>query len=304
MRARHFWANGLLLAAEITWVGATFFVATTPTIAWAAPAPSEDVAEVRRLYEEGKARYETLDYEGAIESWTQAYAQVPGDAANREIKNNLAYNIASAREKAFELDGDVGHLRRAKGLLEKYVEDYKTMYEPTPETRAEVKKVNERIAQLDAKIRTAEGTAPATSAAPVVSTQSDVPAPTPPTDARARKVAIRDLLRNDPELAPRYRSAKGMVIGGSVLLSVGAVVAFTGLGVIGLSTEADASSRLRTGGIVTMVFGGGMVAGGAVLLGLGLKKRKAVLFDADKQVTMVPWYDGRSLAGAAVSWRF
>ncbi|MCA9707381.1 MAG: hypothetical protein KDK70_16120, partial [Myxococcales bacterium] len=151
--------RSLALALSLSLALPTGLCVCPPTAqaAWApAPEPAEDPAvdEARKLYDEGKARFDTFDYEGAVQLWTQAYAKLPEDAAG--IRNSMVYNIATAQEKAFELDSDVQHLRQAQMLLESYIDNFKALYPRNPETKAEVDKAEDRIASLKERIADAE----------------------------------------------------------------------------------------------------------------------------------------------------
>jgi hypothetical protein len=219
--------------------------------------------EVKQLYEEGKAKFDTYDYKGAVELWTKAYAKLPATEESREIRNNLAYNIATAQEKSFDLDGDVTHLRQARALLVKYVDEYKTIYRPTPEGRAEVKRVQERIADLDKRIAGAEGTG---TGQPQPTGQVTPPPQGPP------KPSYVEILKSDPELSNQYRKGRGMIIGGSVMLAGGGLFMLTAVA-IG-TTVGDSGGFTATPAIAVGVVGIGLAVGGAVLLGLGVPKRK------------------------------
>src|SRR5690606_20838894 len=100
----------------------------------------------------------------------------------REIKAVLLYNIAMAHQHAYGQDQDRTHVRQSIALLEKYLDEYKHLYEATDERRQHVAEVETNLAEL----RGQAGPAPvyARPVAPVV-----VPA----------KVRVRALLREDPE---------------------------------------------------------------------------------------------------------
>src|SRR5262245_12089400 len=87
-----------------------------------ATAPTSDPAidHARALYKEGEARFATADYLKAIELWTEAFTSVPDTSDAAYIKGVLIYNLATAHEKAFEITGDISHLRQAKVLMESY----------------------------------------------------------------------------------------------------------------------------------------------------------------------------------------
>lgn len=280
---------------------ATALAASTgaPATAWAGPAPAAapsqaQMDEVKQLYQEGKARYETLDYEGAIERWTSAYAKVPASEANAGIRNNLVYNIATAQEKAHELDGDVTHLKQARGLLLRYLEDHKKLYGEGEAAKAEIDKVEARIASLDAKI---SGVA----LAPPEPTAAEGPAAQPEDPKVTEKKAIDAAIRADPVLYKRYKSGKAMIISGSVLMGVGLVL----LGAAGViaadetltESEASSASGLSFGlGVATLVTG-------IVLVPIGAKRFKASRREAKGRLGFAPMLHPR-MAGASMHLTF
>lgn len=307
MRRLHPW----LRLGSVFWVLA-FVVSSfgpVPSVARASAAPAflrlqrsseppaegeadQTLDEARSLYQKGKAKFETYDYEGAIEDWTEAYATLDETPRNREIRNNLVYNIALAQEKAFDLDGDVAHLRQAKALLEKYLSEYETLYKDAPDGDAEIEKVRTRIAEIDARIAEQAG-----AEAPTEPTeQPAVPAVPPPADsvnANAKKINL--LLKTDPDIAPRYKSGRGMRGGGIAMVVVGGVASFAWFGV----RNPDA----RIGAAVVGSIGLGLVAGGIPLIIFGHRKRRSAIEDAYRRVGVTPTAS-RHGGGFSISGRF
>ena len=144
--------RGLALGLSLALAAPAGVVMAPVTAHAAAMAPAEDaaLAESRALYDEGKARFDTFDYEGAVDLWTKAYAKLPED--NAGVRNAMVYNIATAQEKAYDVDKDLQHLRQAVLLLQSYIKNYKAIYKRTPETEAEVQKAENRIAALQERI--------------------------------------------------------------------------------------------------------------------------------------------------------
>jgi hypothetical protein len=250
--------------------------------------PSE---EARRLYDEGRARFETLDYRGAIDLWTQAYAMVPSTDDNHVIRTNLVYNIAAAQEKWFDLDGDVTHLRQARGLLERYLDGYKKVHAPTPAARAEVEQVNKRLSQIDARIQASQAVPGAGTPAPATA-----PVPAPVVDprveerqrAREEKIEARRLLSEDPEIAPLYRSGRGMLSGGIALLVVGGISTLVGAGfaVSDFGVSDAAVRRNHVVGYSLLALGVGMLGGGAALVGIGATRKKKAQRQAQEKASL------------------
>lgn len=119
-------------------------------------APASDVETIERLYDEGRALYETADYDGAIAKWTEAYAMVGDSAESAEIRSTLIYNLASAHEAAFDIDGDLTHLTKSKVLLERFDQSIDELYAGEA-IAIERQRVVERLAGIDAKLAAARG---------------------------------------------------------------------------------------------------------------------------------------------------
>jgi hypothetical protein len=275
--------------------GAAAPAASSEPTAAAGDAKPVDMDEVKRIYAEGKAKYDTHDYKGAIDAWTEALSLLPPVTENREIRNDLVYNIATAQERAYDIDKDAAHLRSARALLVDFVDEYKRLYTPTDEARAEVTRVKERIAKLDQRIADAEKGQPVAN-----------PHGTTNVEAKRKAAALQQVFADDPELARQYKSGRGMIIGGAVAL---------GVGVLSLLVCAAAISEARDGGSnrgvdrgIAFAFGSVGVAGvvaGSVLLGIGVPKRKKALETARSRVVLAPTLGpGTGLAGLGLVGRF
>lgn len=276
------------------------------TPATAAETEDPAMAESRRLYERGKARFDTFDYAGAVDLWTQAYAKLPADEAS--VRNSMVYNIATAQEKAFEIDENVGHLRQAVKLLETYIANYKALYPANEETRAEVEKAENRIATLEERIEQAE--------------RGKV-RPPPPVEGEASGTVIGwnatpapepdpELLARNQQLAREERKTDRMLIASYVTLSLGGLFTLAGVAtVVGTQagddseTGADDAARRNDaalgGGYGILVLGLAGVVAGFTLLGVGLDRRKKARNGV--LVGATPTF-GRGFAGASVRVRF
>lgn len=251
----------------------------------AVTAPDEDpaLAESRALYDEGKAKFDTFDYEGAADLWTKAYAKLPESETG--VRNAMVYNIATAQEKAYELDKDVQHLRQAVLLLEQYVKTYKVMFSKTPETKAEVDKAEGRIAQLKERIGRAErgedATPPPTEGTPGTPTQPGLQTNdgivwssghNPPAD--------QDLMAKNRRLAAEDEKTDHMLIASYVTLSVGGVFLLGGIGAVyggsrlRSDTNPDGGAGARGAGYGSLAFGLAGVVTGVTLMVLGFERRK------------------------------
>ncbi len=279
-------------------------------------APAEDPAlvESRELYDEGKAKFDTFDYNGAVDLWTKAYAKLPESEAG--VRNAMVYNIATAQEKAYELDKDVQHLRQAVLLLEQYIKTYKTMYAKTPATKAEVDKAEGRIASLKERIARAERGEDATPP-PAEGTPGTTGTPGTPTSSGLNDGIVwntghhpppdQDLVAKNRRLAAEDEKTDHMLIGSDVAQSLGGLLLLGGAGAtIGgsqLRTEEDPSrgAGARGAGYGSLALGLAGVVTGVTLMVIGFERRKKA-----RQGTLVAGTPvvAPGFAGASVRLRF
>ncbi len=264
---------------------------TEPDAAPAAAAPADAAAlrDAEALYKRGRASFETANYLEAIELWEEAYGMVADVPENAAIKAALIFNIAAAQEKAYDIDTNLTHLRQAEVLMETYARSVPSLYGDEAEAEAELEKIEARLAELRQRIEEAESAVP----------QTD-PAPDP------ADTVIEPTFEPDPR-------AKPLIIAGAVTAGLGVV----GLGLMagGLAMGSSANElgqdvsledrraqfdRGRTGNTLAYVggaAGGVLLVTGAVLLGIGLKKRST------GTMAVAPW-GGRGTAGVSVAGRF
>lgn len=154
----------------------------------------------RALFERGLASYEDGDYGSAATHWQSAYALMASDPALAKARRVLAFDLGQAHMRAYDVDGDRSRLGEARPLLEDYVawvdRPGHTMSDDEREDRA-------RAEEMLARITILEGAPP--------SPQSVAPA-TPRPDAPLRA----------PE---RHRNGTGLIIGGSVSLTLAVALA-------------------------------------------------------------------------------
>ncbi|MGH1348292.1 MAG: hypothetical protein ACRBN8_42445 [Nannocystales bacterium] len=270
-------------------------VSLAPTVVNAAPPAADEeaqLAEAREMFERGRSKYDTFDYEGAIDVWQQAMAKVPENQAG--VRNAMVYNIALAREKAFDVDKDVAHLRQAVLLLEQWVGSYKAMFKKTPETEAEVGKAQKRIQELNARIKrieagedTTTGVVATDQTDPGTSIEFDTGYTPPPEVMREQKKAKAN------------NRAEGMIAIGWTVGGIGALVLLSGTAAT-IGTASTAEKNGLGASIGTAVFGAAMVVTGGVLLGKGYKQKKA---NEQGQYSVAPYFN-RHGGGAAFSMRF
>lgn len=260
--------------------------------------PSDDpVEQAQKLFDEGATKFETADYIGAIELWTEAFGLVPNAPENAPVKAKLIANIAAAQERAYVVDKQVSHLNQAKILIERYRGVLDDIYLDELEREKELAWVSERLTKIDAELKVVAEREAAKQAAEQAAAEraaAEQPAPRPP--------------------------GRGLVIGGSVLAGVGAAglgVMVSGM-VIGSSnddisdlpstdlvTRADRFRMGRLGNALAIAggVGGGLLLGvGVALLVVGLKKNRAEGQDTAK-LTVVPTFDATQV-GVGLLGRF
>jgi hypothetical protein len=253
-----------------------------PGLAAAAPtatpaAQADPLADAQQLYERGRVKFETADYAAAILLWTEAYASLPETAESSQIKALLIYNIATAREKQYDVSRDPTELRQAAILLQSFERSIPALYGEGAEAEAEHAKVKARLDTVQQRLAEheaaqAQGRDPADEGEPVE--------PQPSLGATTTD-------------EPQPSGGRGLVIGGAVAASLG--VGGLGLMAAGLGMGARANDlsglapddidgrraqfdRGRTGNALAIaggVAGGALLVTGAVLLGLGLTRRRA-----------------------------
>ena len=226
---------------------------------------ADPLQEARSLYKQGKAQYETFDYAGAIETWTAAYALVPEDSL--QVKIEISYNLASAHEQAYALDGDRQHLQQAKLLLESYAETYALMDVDLTERDAAIARANQRIEDLDAKL---------------ANTTQATDSEQPPATSGPTKMSKENRI-----LLEKQRSTERLLLGSYAVGSVGLLVLLSGLATWGLGSatatttdiitdEEETDYSTRNAGIAVTVLGLAMTGAGVGMLVVALKRRKEV----------------------------
>ena len=218
----------------------------------------------RELYELGHARFETFDYEGAVQMWTEAYAEVPTQAD--WIRNRMVYNIATAQQRAYDVDRDIGHLRQAVLLLEHYATDYERLHDDGPETQAELDKAHTRIEELTGRIERASRD---DEAAAIESSPERL-------DGIVWRPSSQPLdpaqLERNRRLSSADRKTDRMLVASTVTLSLGGVLTLVGAGTVAGTQGGDAGAR--GAGYGTLGLGLAGLTTGVTLLAVGLKRRR------------------------------
>jgi hypothetical protein len=101
----------------------TVLVATWLLVAPAAGQdPEADLIAAGELFQEGVARYDAADFNGSIEVWMRALGKV-ASVEDFQVRGLLLFNIGRAHVRAYDIDRDVTHLRQAKTILTRFVEE-------------------------------------------------------------------------------------------------------------------------------------------------------------------------------------
>lgn len=269
----------------------------SPTLVVAAPAEDAGsaTAEAEAIFRRGQAKYETADYNGAIELWTEAYALVDSTPQNASIKALLIFNLAQAHTKAYELDEDPIHLKQAKRLLSSYRDNLELLYEDREALEAEYERVDEEIAEIDAKLAKLEEPEPA-------------PRPEPPPPQVEAPV--------DDQPPVPGKSGTPLIAAGGALVGLGVAAGVVGIvgGVLGsgandisdldpddLVAREDRFARGRSANVLLVVgaVGAGLLLPtGAALIGVGVKRNKRL--DTAK-LRLSPSFAGSWGAGGGLS---
>ena len=283
-------------------------------------APGEDadanLTEAQRLYKLGEARYELFDFPAAIEFWTEAYGLLP-EGENARVRNVLVRNLSVAHMKAFEVDEDVKHLKTAKMLLERYIQELTTYYSGEADTAGEIDEANKTLAEINAKLDEIEK---AEAAAAATTTPDPGPGPGPaPTTGEA------PITTSDPGPPPGPEVDDEMMHKGRVMTIVGGAMLGVAAAGGGLATfgaikgsqandqaeTVDATERPgvlndgRTGNVLAYVGAGIGAVGlavGIAMIAVGSKKKKEAQ-SAALRPTITPTFN-RSGAGASLSLEF
>lgn len=281
-------------------ISASLICTVVPTPAHAgnnefAPEAQEDPAltEARKLYDEGKDKFETGEFEAALSLWKRAFAILPDGEETRTMRHALVYNIAEAHSRAYEISRNPTHLRTAKVLLEDYRADHRALYGDEPEAVKERAAAEDRIAELDKKIAASEAAgevgSPLNDGGTV--TPPPGPGPTPPPQQPPTKPLSptqqweRDI-KADPTLGPMWEKGGKQVGSGAVLVGIGGVFALVGAVFIvygGYLRSTPDEGFIEWNGTGSFVAGGAfavtglaMMIPGAIVLASGVQKRNEV----------------------------
>lgn len=157
---------------------------------------AEQEAQVRSLYNHGATLFETADYDGAIEAFTQALKIANTYGADPQVRGALLYNIGKSRMKAYEVSRDASELRQALAIYTRFVDDAKAgagyTEKDVADAEVEIASIRAKLAEIDAATRATPSPQPAKteSTTPPVKTSSTPPAEADTDGARPRKIAL------------------------------------------------------------------------------------------------------------------
>lgn len=299
----------------------------------AAPSRADKKAldEASELYKQGKIKFEMAEYTAAIDLWKEAYGKLPEGDESRAIKNDLVYNISEAQVRAYEIDRDPTHLRKARVLLADYLRNHEALYGTGDEAVQERAAAKDRLDEVDAMLENAPDGGPAATGTTDAGAEgsegtgeAEPEKELSPDEKRAReeeaaKKARLEEIQNDPELrkqdkANQKRIVTGAVLGGiGLTLAVGAYFTLSYYGttlnptvdpLTGLQTDANPSTGALVAGIVLGTAGLGLLGAGAGLFGTGMKARKQLRTPTSRAQAFVSPWAGRGSGGATVLVRF
>lgn len=220
-------------------------LALAPVAPVHAQAPAEDPAEdsgedtpagpdpqllenTGELFMAGQGKFDTSDFEGAIELWTAAYNLLPNEPAYAPIRATLLISLANAQVEAYAIDKDAGHLRTADDLFTRYLDSL------DPEDEENRAAVEAEQAKIRPTLEQAE------------KDEQEREAQAHEREAAAREEVARSAAQEreqksdlaDTQSAKRFRA---MRVTGGALMGVGGV--FVGLMFAGMGLGAAADNR-------------------------------------------------------------
>lgn len=265
--------------------------------------PQPDLSEAERLFREGKTKYDSADYEGAITSFTQALGEATAKGSKEfQVRGLLLYNIGKAHIKAYDIDHDIEHLRQARAIYKRFIKeaDVEAMFEKfsaqdVADARQELRMLEMRIGGLESE---AKGIEPVPSTPPVVAPIVDQQEVT-----KARNLGIGLTVSGSAVIA----AGVGVLVAGSQLAPSAetSVAKLDDLGVpadhpsrVEGETFIDAETRR---GRTIMAVGGSLAAVGAVGIGMGIaslvKSKRLKEGRVQPSVALTPGYAGIVLRG-------
>jgi hypothetical protein len=251
----------------------------------------EAAPSVEDLYTQGQEKFDASDYGGAGDLWAEAVRALPENPDNSATRQTIMNLALDAYIRAYRNDEDRSHIDKAKTLLDEY----------EAALEASGAALGSEIASEKAKIEDILGELAA----------AEQPDPEPELEPDPEPDGNDEVFVNE-------KPGQGLVIGGAVMLGVGAA----GLGLMvgglvgggnaqksfeasmpGSVERADIEKRGKTMNILAItggVVGGVFLGAGVALLIIGLKKNKEARLN---NVMLLPEV-GPEYAGFGLSGRF
>ncbi len=125
----------------------------TPSLALAGPGANEDA---KTLYDKASAKYSAADYKGAVEYFTAALEKATQEDLSYRVRGALLFNLAKSHVKAYEeLDRDISHLRSARSIYKRYLDEAPASdgdYQDTAEAKSELARVETMLEEAEKKL--------------------------------------------------------------------------------------------------------------------------------------------------------
>jgi hypothetical protein len=281
-----------------------------PSIAVAAPSelPGEEATEATRLNAEAQQKFAEGDYADAARTYARILEVLPENRVNREERDNtllIALEVYREAYKQARVDGDEAANRRAAELLcvaqthyKTYEENYRDVYGGGADPSKAALESYAELEKLLGEAEAALGSSPCAPPPPEV-----VPEKKPP-----------PVLGPSMAEPPRGPSGVGLIVAGAITLTAG--VGATSMIIVGginrrkakeirddeESTDSERSNAKdnikRADGLIIAgsVVSGVLIAGGATMLGIGVRRRLRYL-------AFSPTFD-RGYVGLGVQGRF
>lgn len=231
------------------------------------PGSGLDRDALMELWQEGGAKFDAANYEGAIELFERGLAGADASGDLR-MRAHFLTGLAVAHLKAYRIDADPTRLRRARDLLTRALASEPNHLSAASQREAQdnLDEVERRLAELESSEPDDDGVAPSAAHEPTTATPTGDPRPEDKPTVRRRQVGL--IL---------------MSTGGGVLAgSIGAFL-YAGLapGVLRGQVEAENQRRYldENAGRVQAIWYG--IGGGLAAVGLGLVIGGAALFVRD-----------------------
>ncbi len=259
----------------------------TPSVVRAAPTemPGEEASEAKRLNAEAQQKFADGQYADAARTYARILEVLPENRVNREERDNTLLITLEVYREAFRQarTSDKEGLRKAaellctaKGHYEGYADRYQQVYGGGAEPSQAALESRAELGTLIADAESELGSSPCGPPPPEVAKPDDQPPPPPPPPG--------------PE-PPRGPSGVGLIVAGASVMAAG--LGATSMIIVGgvnrkkavkvrddeESSDAEvrvakdnvrrANALIIAGSVVTGV----LLAGGATMLGLGIRRR-------------------------------